>query len=287
MNRSATVAAAAIVFALAGCGGAEEKPTVGVQSLAVEDAGPEHVHGLGYEAGSGTLYIATHTGLFELAAGAERAARIGDSHQDTMGFFLVAPDRFLGSGHPDARAGLPPHLGLIVSRDRGQSWQNVSLSGEADFHVLRASGRFVYGFDASNGRLLASADSGKTWRRRPAPEPLVDLAIDPTDPERVVASGGSALYLSTDGGRSWTPVSNGVSGHLAWPAARRLYLATLDGAFLTATSPDGSWRPRTPLGEPVAALHSSDEKRLFAALHDGTIMHSTNGGATWAVRASA
>jgi hypothetical protein len=280
------IAAVAAVAALGGCGG-DGEPAAEPMPLAAGDSGPVHVHGLGYDAGSGTLYIATHSGLFRLAADAEKATRVGDSRQDTMGFSLVAPDRFLGSGHPDARDDLPPHLGLIVSRDRGRSWRSVSLSGEADFHVLRASGRVVYGFDASNERLLASEDGGRTWSSRPAPESLVDLAIDPADPERLVASGGAALYVSGDGGRSWSPVASGISGHLAWPAAGRLYLATLDGDFLTATSPDGSWRPRAGLGDPVAALHAGDERRLFAALHDGTIMYSANGGATWGVRATA
>lgn len=78
-----------------------------------------HVHGLGYDTAAGVLYIATHTGLFELPDGASAPTRIGDSHQDTMGFALVEPGHFLGSGHPDARENLPPHLGLIRSTDDG------------------------------------------------------------------------------------------------------------------------------------------------------------------------
>ncbi|MBW3550306.1 MAG: alanine:cation symporter family protein [Proteobacteria bacterium] len=38
------------------------------------------------------------------------AERIGDRRQDTMGFTVVGPRRYLGSGHPDLRDELPPLL---------------------------------------------------------------------------------------------------------------------------------------------------------------------------------
>lgn len=285
---AATLAGTLLLLA-AGCGGSDGRESGGGFTgvpLELQDPGPVHVHGLGYDTDSGTLFIATHTGMFELTAAASTAARIGDRHQDTMGFTLVEPGRFLGSGHPDARDNLPSHLGLIESTDRGRSWQTLSLSGKADFHVLRARGRTVYGFDVAAERLLASGDGGRTWAQRAAPEPLVDLAIDPGDPEHLLASGGAVLYRSVDGGRSWSPVAGGVSGYLAWPVPRRLFVATLDGAFLTATSAEGPWRGRGSLAGQVAALHAAGGTTLYAALHDGTIKQSDDGGTTWKVRAT-
>jgi hypothetical protein len=72
--------------------------------------------------------------------GKKTAERVGDSYQDTMGFTVVGPNRFLGSGHP-ATDDLPPLLGLIESTDAGKTWEHVSLLGEADSHVLRSAGR--------------------------------------------------------------------------------------------------------------------------------------------------
>jgi len=134
------VAVAATFLLLAGCGGedsAAPEEFAGVP-LEAQDPGPIHVHGLGYDTSAKVLYVATHTGMFELPDGAAKAKRIGDKHQDTMGFSLVKPGLFLGSGHPDARDDSPPHLGLIKSVDRGRSWQSVSLLGQAD---ARASAR--------------------------------------------------------------------------------------------------------------------------------------------------
>ena len=68
------------------------------------------------------MFVATHTGLFRAGREQARAVRVAGRHQDTMGFTVVGPDRFLGSGHPDGRENLPPFLGLIESRDAGASW---------------------------------------------------------------------------------------------------------------------------------------------------------------------
>ncbi len=284
--------AAAVVAALlvgAGCGGADEEAApeqfTGA-SLEAQDPGPQHVHGLGFDGTRGILYIATHTGMFELLPDAEKARRIGDSYQDTMGFTLVSPNLLFGSGHPDLRAKLPSQLGLITSTDRGLSWDHVSLLGKADFHVLRAQGKTVYGYDSRSERLLASSDAGRRWKTLVPPEALIDVAIDSKNPKHLLASGGAVLHESEDGGRNWKVAANGLAGHLAWPAPDRVYLADLTGSFLTAQRVSGPWRSGGALGSPAAALLAVDERTLFAALHDGTIVRSGNGGATWNVRAT-
>jgi hypothetical protein len=126
----------------AGCGGEDSAGVL--EGIASEDDGPAHVHGLGINPRDGALLIATHGGLYRVAAGEQEAERVGESRQDTMGFTIVGPDHFLGSGHPDAKgfqAGDPPLLGLIESRDGGQTWRPISLRGEADFHVAPLSRR--------------------------------------------------------------------------------------------------------------------------------------------------
>jgi len=286
----APLAAAVAVGLLlvAGCGGDEESTPEQFTGAPIEaqDPGPIHVHGLGYDSKRDILYIATHTGMFELHADANKARRIGQSYQDTMGFTLVSPDFFLGSGHPDLREELPSHLGLIRSTDRGRNWDPVSLLGKADFHVLRAQGKTVYGFDSRSERLLVSTDAGRGWTTLVPPEALIDLAIDPKNPRHLLASGGAVLYESLDGGRTWNAIASGIAGHLAWPTSGRVFLADLAGSFLTAPRASGPWRARGALVSPAAALLAVDEQTLFAALHDGTIVRSGNGGATWKVRAT-
>ena len=184
----------------------------GGRGTSAADAGPVHVHGLGIDPADRALFIATHTGLFRVGERDSKAVRVGDSYQDTMGFTVVGENRFLGSGHPDLRTDLPPLLGLLESIDSGRNWDPISLLGEADFHVLRSAGERVYGYDASNDRLLVSGDAGRTWEEVERPAPLLDLAADPDDSQHVVAAGVSdlsqGLYESRDGGRSWVSVGD-------------------------------------------------------------------------------
>ena len=259
--------------------------------LPAADPGPVHVHGLGVNPADGALFVATHTGLFRVGADERKAERVGDRYQDTMGFTVVGPNRFLGSGHPDVNEaqeeGLPPLLGLIESNDSGESWEPVSLLGEADFHVLRFVGQRVYGYDASNDRLLASADRGRSWQELEKPGPLVDLAVDPGNDRRiVVASAGGieeGLFESRDAGRSWERTSEAV-GLLAWP--EQLYVVASGGQVFA--SPDGGRRleHRGELGGQPAALLAQDADELYVALHDGTIKRSIDGGSTWLVRSA-
>ena len=280
MRKLASVVAIGLALAVAACGGDDEQTRSPGPQL---DAGPVHVHGLGVNPTDGSLVIATHTGLFRAAEGEERASRVGDRHQDTMGFTVVGPDHFLGSGHPDLRENLPPLLGLIESRDAGATWRAVSLLGEADFHVLEAAGDRVYGFDASGARLVFSRDGGERWAERSAPEPLVSLAIHPDDARRVVASGEGALYASHDEGRRWQRVAR-AGGLLAWPTRSRTYLIDPDGSVNRSLDGGKSWRRVGEVGGRPAAFESEGPSDLYAALHDGTVKRSTDGGESWSVR---
>ena len=279
MKRLAAVALA-VGAALAGCG---DRQDAGLVTSEAGDAAIEHVHGLGVDPADDSLVIATHTGLFRSAADSRTAARIGDRRQDTMGFTVVGPRRYLGSGHPDLRDELPPLLGLIRSTDGGKSWKPVSLLGEADFHVLRASGPRVLGINATDGRLLVSSDAGETWRRSTLPEPLFDVSMHPDDPRRLVGSGEGGIHVSRDSGASWRRVAAEPAGLIAWPAAARLLV--LDGAGTLHVSRDGgrSFQRAGATGGPPAAF-AADGDDLYVATHDSRILVSSDGGRSWTTR---
>jgi hypothetical protein len=283
--RSAALVAVAVgALVAAGCGG-DDGGDGGGRGPVVSDPGPIHVHGLGINPRDGALYLATHTGLFRAAPGETKAARVGNRYQDTMGFTVVGPDRFLGSGHPDGRDDLPPFLGLIESRDGGRSWKPISLLGKSDFHVLEAAGERVYGygsdFETREPQFLVSSDGGKTWDARRFPAPMISLALHPDDPDRLVASGESALYESRDGGRSWRRRA-AAAGLLVWRTPRELVMIGGDGTARTSTDA-ATWRETGRVGGQPAAFEA-ERDGLYVALHDGTIKRSTDGGRTWTVR---
>jgi hypothetical protein len=244
------------------------------------DPGPRHVHALGVNPRDDSLFVASHTGLYRVGRGETSARRVSDRYQDTMGFTVVGPDRFLGSGHPDLRDNLPPRLGLIQSRDDGKTWTPVSLLGEADFHILRARGQQIVGYDATSGQILTSLDGGKHWRRHRFDGPLVDLVIAPAPLRTLLATAPAQLLLSRDGGRSWGSVTE-TTGLLAWPKPRRLYLLASDGRLWLSPDVGRRWRALGEIGGRPAASATYTNERMYAALHDGTIKRSTDGGRSW------
>lgn len=234
----------------------------------------------------GALLIATHHGLYRVAPDQRRALPHGERRPDVMGFSVVGPDHVIGSGHPDPRdRSAPPNLGLVSSRDAGRTFDSVSLRGEADFHVLEAGGERVYGYDASNDRLMASRNGGQRWTRRQAPAPMFALASDPRDPGRIVAATSGGLQTSVDEGRSWDRAPRAPVGLLTWPKAEALYVADQNGeVHLSADGGRTFRRVGTTQVQPVALAGRGEE--LLAALADGTILLSNDGARTWRFRAS-
>ena len=286
MRVQSVLAVVGVAAVLVGCGaedGDEQLPPADPAAVA---AG--HIHGLGINPADRALMIATHSGLFRAGPDERRAQRVGDSHQDTMGFTVVGPDRFLGSGHPDfqeLRENVPPLLGLIESNDGGKSWKSISLLGKADFHVLRVADERIFGFDATNGRLMVSTDGGRRWERHTPPEPLLDLAPHPDDPQHIVATGEQGLYVSPSGGEGWRPLAQ-VAGLLVWPRADALILVDARGNVHRSTDGGRTFEELGSVGGTPAALaaHGDD---LYVALHTNKVKVSRDGGRTWDDRATA
>ncbi len=110
--------------------------------------------------------------------------------------------------------------GLFVSEDAGCSWQVVpELSGRYVHAILFDERRphRMYVYVAEDGRpLYRSLDGGRNWhpigQGLPAARPADSLSTHPTDPDVLfyggdVDSGKSRVFLSTDQGEAWEPLS--------------------------------------------------------------------------------
>ena len=237
-----------------------------------------HVHGLGVNPADAALYVATHSGLFRLSGHGD-AALVGSHRYDLMGFSVAGHDRFLASGHPDVagiRAGLPGQLGLIESEDGGGSWEQVSLAGEADLHALAFTGGRGYAVDALTGRLLVTDDL-RAWDAR-AELQATSLAVDPANPDRVVAATGGELRQSLDGGASWEILAGPAVQLVAWDAETGLWGVTADGQAHRRHPETGQWSSLGRVrGEPQAA--TSEDGVRYVAVHDDerTVIYISNG----------
>lgn len=277
-RRAAALTAAALLTAtLAGCSTDSGAPT----AASSPDGEPQslgHVHGIGTDPADGTVYIASHFGVFRLDedSGPERVA---DRWQDTMAFTVVGPGHFLASGHPDLREDLPAHLGLIESTDAAQTWTPLSLQGEADFHALEVAGQRTYGYDSVGGQLLVSEDR-RTWRRLDQTA-VLDLAADPDEHDRLLATTGQGRLVEYQVGTRAAPS--------ALDAPRLAFIDWADADTLVGLAPDGviyvsgdgaqSWQRTTAVPGDAQALEVSAQ-RWYAATSRG-VYASTDAGRSW------
>jgi len=235
------------------------------------------------------LLIATHHGLHALDLASMTTTPVGDSRNDFMGFTAhpAVPGPLYASGHPQGGG----NMGVIVSKDGGQSWTALSdgAGGPVDFHVMevsRTNPDVLYGAHA--GMLQTSRDGGRTWAIvGPAPARLIDIATSARDVGTLLAATETGLLRSTDRGATWV---------LAHPAAAPVSFVDIsaDGDVLAFVLGAGLVRAdETTLEWAVLSnafgdgylLHlardPNDPMRRYAVTGQAEMLASQDGGVTW------
>ncbi len=274
---TSTVAAVSLVALTAACG-ASGDPAATVAGSTAAPTSLGHVHGLGVDPGDGDLYVASHLGVFRVTGDGD-PERVADRWQDTMGFAVVGPGHFLGSGHPDLQEDLPPSLGLIESTDAAETWQAVSLQGEADLHAIEPVGDRIYAFDSQTGSLITTTDR-TTWDTL-STQPLYDLAADPGEPGTVYATTDRGVLVASEAGAEPVTVAGAptLTG-MDWQPDGPLVGVGPDGVVWTTEDPaTGAWQEVGTL-DGFAEAVDAVAGRWHAATGSG-VYESTDDGATW------
>ncbi|HET7570607.1 MAG TPA: hypothetical protein VFK96_08495 [Gammaproteobacteria bacterium] len=206
----------------------------------------------------------------------------------SVGALAVAPSDpnviYMGSGQVATRYDIAAGNGVYKSTDGGKTWHNVGLKDtrhigrilidpkNSDVVLVAALGH-VFGPSTRRG-VFRTDDGGKTWHRTlyvGKQTGAVDLAFDPTHPAVVYAAvwqmrmkpwldyfeapigPKSGVYKSTDEGRTWHRVDNGL--------------------------------PDSPMGRiGLGVARGSDGRIVYAivqAQDDAGVYRSTDGGAHW------
>ncbi len=200
----------------------------------------KHIHGLSFSADGTQLFLPSHHGLAIYDKNGWGLAP-GPTH-DYMGF-AVTRDSFYSSGHPAPGSPLPNPFGLIKSKNGGQTWESLALSGEADFHLLATSYQTnaVYVFNpAANSRmpqpgLYHTTNDRTQWQRAQAAGvagQLRCLAAHPTQAQIIAMGTKNGLFLSRDVGEQFHPLMQGTQ-------VLALFFA-FDGQHLWVSSFDGT-----------------------------------------------
>jgi hypothetical protein len=290
------------LLVLAGCGGDEPaettaestptpNPTIEAEPSEPGSAANAFIGSLAVDPGDGTLVIGTGLGLFRAQKGARKAERVigelttPDGSGPVSSNLVVrfaAPGELLGSGHPNkSGTPLPENLGLMRSGDAGDSWEPVSALGDADYHLIQASGDHVVAVRAEETDIGVSTDGGRSFQARTPPDLPLDVAFDPEDPQRMLVATAQGTFSSSDGGRSWRPRDPIPSEQLAWAAPDAVYRAAPGGLIKASADGGATWKDRGNVGLPVNELAADDEGALYASVPGGEVHRSTDGGATW------
>ena len=293
MHRLALIALVATL--LAGCGGDDsDTSNADAPDLAVPwidpDGDPPIVGGLSVNPADGTLLMTTNTGMFRIGAGATKPEPFTGT-LDTPGgsgtlseaivSTFVEDDTLLGSGHPAAGESLPAALGLIQSDDAGKTWTSVSELGKADFHAIETSGDAIVAALFGQAQVFVSLDDGRTWAAKAAPLPVVALAVDPKDADHWIASTQSGLYYTKDGGGTWRETEPTPNVRFAWSEDSDLYRIDPGGDVKVSSDRGETWKALGSTGGEPQALTVDGDGKLYAALLDGTVSVSDDGGQTF------
>lgn len=126
-----------------------------------------------------------------------------------------------------------------------------------------------------HGALIYTHDGGETWHEALVGADLHRIAIDPLDPDHVLAGTGEGLFASRDAGAHWEAVAefsgkyvHGISFDPRDPRRLYVYTATEGNPLHRSEDGGGTWQPIAdglPANGPAdcLAIHPSDSRILF------------------------
>lgn len=235
----------------------------------------DHVHNLAFD--GSRLILGTHQGVYA-QSGENEPTKISDDAFDVMGF-AMAGSTWMASGHPGAdMSGAAADLGLMTSNDSGKTWTTVSLNGEADFHRLVALGKVALGINSGTGHLMRTEDGGATWADL-GKSSLYDIALAPADASTVIGTSEAGLMRSTDGGKTFTAVTDAPLLALLSVTGMKIVGADVYGAVFESMDAGVTWSEIGKLVSQPSALAASGKN--IAALVDTTVYLSTDSGKTF------
>jgi photosystem II stability/assembly factor-like uncharacterized protein len=191
-----------------------------------------------------TIFVATASGGLWKSTnkGTTWTPIFDDQPVSTFGDVAIAPSNpeivWAGTGEQNNRQSTSWGNGVYRSADGGKTWTHLGLAGTRHIGRVRVHPKAAdVAYVAALGNLWApspdrgvykTTDAGGTWTKVLFVDTLtgvVDLAMDPSNPDVLYAAAyqrlrrawgfngggpGSGIYKTTDGGRTWRPLTNGI-----------------------------------------------------------------------------
>ena len=172
------------------------------------------------------------------------------------------------------------------------TWRDITIPGQGDISESRVSPDgsklFVLRRDLASGsaNLLVSANDGASWSTFAAPEGANGLLVSSDGSKLVVKGkyGENAIYVSTDGGRTWVKRNSSVpyTAHvLMSPDGSTLVMyfehSLYNDPIAVSTDDGNTWVPKGS-EYPDYVFNSG---KMARRSNDGTLRQSTDYGMTW------
>ena len=190
-----------------------------------------------------TIYVGTAGGgIWKTTNAGASFKPIFDKYCQSIGAIAIDQKNpkiiYAGTGESNMRNSVSIGNGLYKSNDAGENWTKIGLDStehiskiiidpkNSDIIYVAAPGPLWS--DGSSRGLYKSTDAGKTWNKIlyiNEKTGCADIAVDPSNPEIIYAttwqfrrqpysfnSGGpgSAIFKSTDGGKTWKELTKGL-----------------------------------------------------------------------------
>jgi photosystem II stability/assembly factor-like uncharacterized protein len=241
-----------------------------------------------HDKGRTTLFVgAASGGVWKSVNGGTTFKPVFDKYNQSIGAIRIDPKDpktvWVGTGETWVRNSVSAGNGLYKTSDAGENWALMGLPDSeriAGIEIDPTDSNIVYVaamghlWNSNNERgLYKTSDGGKTWKRIlfiNDDTGCASLAIDPKDPKTIYASmwqyrrkpwafesggPGSGLFKSTNGGTTWTKLTEGTTHGL----------------------------PAGDLGRIALAISPSNPKVIYANVEakESALFRSDDGGETW------
>jgi len=232
-----------------------------------------------------TVYAATEQGLFKSIDGGAEWVRLPIERSDNYFIAIaIAPSRagtlYVGDTNR-----------VFKSTDAGDTWSVTLGSDGTDIGTIAIAPSdpdtvFV------GEHFAKTTDGGAIWQRNDlAPPDILAYAIDPAGTDTVYASTVVGVFVSSDGGNSWAPSSDGLTDvyvptlAIAPQAPHTLYAGTGRDGLFKSTDGAESWRPasRGLVSDSVHALVVDPVRpdTVYAGTGGHGVFKSIDGGTSW------
>ncbi len=172
--------------------------------------------------------------------------------------------------------------GVFISTNNGYSWSETSLTG-MNINAIGIFGNQIYAGGSNEGAFLGlfkSTNNGTTWSPTGLPTIFCVRSIMMNGNNLYVGTGdavgdGDGMFLSSDGGNTWTTINNGLSNtdiHSIIVSGSVIFVGTYQGVFMSTTN-GKSW-----INISLDMVNSSINT---LAILGNNLFAATNGSSVW------